>query len=81
MKGDEIVRHCDRHRNETATLGIHGTKYQNIWKWILEILTKFENREIKIFRVLELRNFSILITKSKNLQLFIFNLYFVGGPF
>ena len=60
--------------------GVHGTKYQNMCKWILEILIKFENRGIKIFLVLELIIFSILITKSKHLQLFIFNSYFVGGP-
>ena len=42
---------------------------------MIEFLRKFENRDIKIARVN-----SILITKSINLQLFIFILYSVGGP-
>ena len=68
-----IVRHCDRHRNETVTLRKHITKYKNIRKWIVEILRKFKNRGIKIARVN-----SILITKSINLQLFTLILYGVG---
>ena len=27
-EGDEIVRACDRHRNETVTLTKHRTKYK-----------------------------------------------------
>ena len=67
MRGDEIVRPCDRHSNETATLRKHATKYRSMRKWMLEFLQKIENRGIKISRVN-----SILITKSINLLLFTF---------
>ena len=65
MKGDEIVRPCDRHSNETVTLRKHVMKYKNMRKLMLEFLRKFEDRGIKIARV----NL-ILINKSINLQLF-----------
>ena len=48
MKGDEIVRPCDRHSIETVTLRKHVTKYKNTRKWIAEFLRKFENHAIKI---------------------------------
>ena len=76
VKGDEIVRPCDRHSNETVTLRKHATKYKNIRKWTIKFFRKFENRGIKIARVN-----SILITKSINLPLFTLILYgVVGGP-
>ena len=75
MKGDEIVRHYDRHCNETATRRKQVTKYKTMRKWTVEFIRKFENRGIKISRVN-----SILITKSINLQLFNLILYSVGGP-
>ena len=62
VKGDEIVRHFDRHSNETATVRIHVTKYKHMRKLMLVFLGKFENRGIKIARVN-----SILITKSIDL--------------
>ena len=58
----EIVQHCDRHSNETVTLKKHVTKYKNMHKWMIEFLSKFEKRGIKIVLV----NL-ILITKSLNL--------------
>ena len=36
VKGDEIVRACDRHRSETVTLRKHVTKYKNMRKWMVE---------------------------------------------
>ena len=48
LMGDEIVRPCDRHSNDTVTLRKHVTKYKNMWKWIVQFLSKFENRGIKI---------------------------------
>ena len=68
VKGDEIVRPCDRHSNETVTLRKHVTKYKNMRKLMVEFLRKFDNSGIKIAGVN-----SILITKSTNLQLFFFN--------
>ena len=75
MKGDEIVRPCDRHSIETVTLRQHVAKYKNMQKWMVEFLRKFENRGIKIARVN-----SSLITKSINLQLITLILCGVGGP-
>ena len=75
MKGDEIVRPCDGHRNETVTLRKHVIKYKNIQKWMVEFLRKVENRGIEIARVN-----SILITRSFNLQLFTLILCGGGGP-
>ena len=55
MKGDDIVRHCDRHSNETVTLRKHVTKSKNMRKWMVEFLKKFENRDIKISQVNSIR--------------------------
>ena len=66
MKGVEIVRPCDRHSNETVTLGKHVTKYKNMRNgWTNFSEDKFENRGIKIASV----NANI-ITKSINLLIF-----------
>ena len=62
MNGEEIVRPCDRHNNETVTLRKHVTKYKHMRKWIVEFFRKFENCFIKISRVN-----SISINKSINL--------------
>ena len=62
MTGDEIIRPCDLHNNETATLRKHVTKYIHMRKWMIEFLRKFENCAIKIARVNLIR-----ITKSINL--------------
>ena len=75
MKGDEIVKHCDRHINETVTLRKHITKYKNMRKLMVEFHGKFKNRGIKIALVN-----SIIITKSINLQLFTLILCCVVGP-
>ena len=48
MKGDQIIRPCDRHSNETVTLRKHVTKYKNIRKLKVAFFRKFENRSIKI---------------------------------
>ena len=72
-EGDEIVRPCDRHSNETAIFRKHVTKYKNIQKWMVEFLGKFENRGVKIARIT-----FILINKSINILLFTFIFYCVG---
>ena len=64
MKGDEIVRPCDWHINETVSLGKqHVNKHKNIRKCMVEFLRKFENRGIRIARAS-----MIIITKCINLQ-------------
>ena len=62
VKGDEIVRPCDRHSRETVTLRKHVTKYKKMRKWMVDFFRKGEHRGIKIARVN-----SIGITKSINL--------------
>ena len=49
--GDEIVRPCDRHSNETVILEKHVTKNKNMRKWMAELLRKFENRSIKLLEL------------------------------
>ena len=60
--GDEIIRSCDRHRNETVTLTKHVTKYKYMRKWMVEFFIKSQSRVIKIARVNSIR-----MTKSINL--------------
>ena len=62
VKGDEIVRSCDRHSNETVTLKKHVTRYKHMLKWMVQFFRKFENRGIKIAGVK-----SFLITLCVNL--------------
>ena len=61
-EGDEIVRACDWHRNETVTLTKHVTKYKYVQKWMVEFLRKSQSRVIKITQVNSIR-----MTKSINL--------------
>ena len=68
VKGDEIVRPCDRHSIETMTLRKHLTKYKNMRKWMVEILRKFENHAIKSGG-----HGSILITKIYQFTAIYFN--------
>ena len=75
VKGDEIVRPCDLHRNETVTLKKYVTKCKNMRKWLVEFRRKFGNRGFEIARVN-----SIIITKYIELQLFTSILNGVGGP-
>ena len=51
VKGDEIVRACDRHSNEALTHWKHVTKYKHMRKLMVEFLRNFGNRDIKIARV------------------------------
>ena len=60
--GDEIVRGCDRHSNETVTLSKHATKYKNMRKWTLKFPRKCVSHVDKITRVNSTR-----ITYSINL--------------
>ena len=62
MKGDEIVRLCDLHSNETVTLRKHVTKHKNMRKWMVEYLRKSGSSGDKIDWVNSIR-----ITKSINL--------------
>ena len=74
MKGDEIVRPCDRHSIETATLRTQVIKYKNMRKWMVEFLRKFENRAIKSGRYN-----SILITKIRKFTAIYFNFVWCWG--
>ena len=68
MKGDEIVRPCDRHSIETVTIKKHVTKYKSMRKWMVEFLRKFENRAIKSGR-----DNSIFITEFYKFTVIYFN--------
>ena len=66
MKGDEIVlQQLNRDSQET-----YVTEHKHMWKWMVEFLSKFEIRAIKIGRVN-----SNLITKFYQFQLFTLILY------
>ena len=57
MKGDEIVRACDRHCSKTVTLRKHVTKDEHRRKWMFEFLSKSESRDNKIARANSIRSF------------------------
>ena len=57
MKGEEIVRPCDRHSIETVTFRKHVTKYKTMRKWIVDYI--LENLRIVQLKVVEIL---ILIT-------------------
>ena len=61
IEGDEIVRACDRHWDETATLTKQVTKYKYMRKWTVEFLSKSQSLVIKIVRVnsISMTNLSI----------------------
>ena len=72
VKGDEIVRPCDRHSIKTDS----QATYKNMLKWMVEFLRKFENLTIKI----GLDN-SILITKIYQFTAIYFNFGLCWGSF
>ena len=51
MKRDEILWNWDPHSVEPVTLSKYVTEYEQIWKWMVEFLSKFQSRGIKIDRV------------------------------
>ena len=55
MKGDEIVRPCDRQSNKTVTVMNHVIKYKHMRKSLVELLRKSESRGNKIALVNSIR--------------------------
>ena len=53
MKGDEIVRACDRLSNKVATLREHVTIYKKHEKWIFEFLANLRVVTIKLLDLTE----------------------------
>ena len=51
MKGYEIFRACDRHSTETVTIIKYVAEYEQIGKRMVEFLSKFHDRDIKIVKV------------------------------
>ena len=47
-EGEEIVRACDRHWDETVTLTKHVTKYKYMRKWMVEFLSKISVLSLKL---------------------------------
>ena len=39
VRGDEIFRDCDRHSAETVTLSKYVTEYEQMWKWMVKVLS------------------------------------------
>ena len=55
MKRDEIFRSFDDHSVETVNLSKYVAKYEQMWQFMAEFLTKFQDRGIKIARVNSIR--------------------------
>ena len=55
MKGDEIFRAFERLGVEPVTLSKYVAEYEQMWKWIVKFLSKFQGRSIKIDRVSSIR--------------------------
>ena len=55
MKRDEILWNCDRHSIEPVTLRKYVAEYEQMWKCMVEFLSKFQGYGIKIDRVDSIR--------------------------
>ena len=55
MKRNEILWNCDRHSVEPVTMRKYVAEYEQMWKWIVEFLSKFQGRGIKIIIVNSIR--------------------------
>ena len=51
MKRDEILCACGHHGIKTVTLSEYVDEFEEMCKWIIEFLSKFQGRGIKINRV------------------------------
>ena len=51
MTRGEILSNYDRHRVEPVTLSKNVAEYEQMYKWMVECLTKFQGRGIYIDRV------------------------------
>ena len=51
MKGEKILRASDGYSVETVTMSKYVAEYEQVWKWMVEFLSKFQGRGIKIGRV------------------------------
>ena len=48
VKGDEILWNCDRHSVEPVTPIKYVEEHEQMWKWMIEFLSKFQGRGMKI---------------------------------
>ena len=55
MKRAEILLNSHRYSVEPVTLSKYIAEYEQMWKWIVEFLSKFQGRGIKIDRVISIR--------------------------
>ena len=51
MKGNEIFGDFDRHNGETVTMNKYVAEYEQMRKFMIKFLSKFQSRGIKIARV------------------------------
>ena len=50
VKEDEIYLAFDHHSGKTVTLGKYVAEYEQMRKWMIEFLSKFQGRGFKIAR-------------------------------
>ena len=55
VKGDEIFPACYHHSVETVTISKYVAEYEQMWKWMVEYVRKFQGHGIKIDWVNSLR--------------------------
>ena len=55
-KRDEIFRTGDRHSVEPVNLSKYVAAYEQVWKWMVEFLSEFQGRDIKIDKVNSIRS-------------------------
>ena len=55
MKRDEILWNCDRHSVGLVTLSKYVVEYEQMWKWLGEFFSKFQDSGIKIDKVNSIR--------------------------
>ena len=63
MKGHEIFRAFDRHSVETAILSKYVAEYEKMWKWMIDVFSKFQGCDIK--------NDSINLIRAAKLLIFL----------
>ena len=55
MNGDQIFQDFDRCSVEPVTLNEYIGEYEQMWKWMVKFLSKFQGRGIKIDRINSIR--------------------------
>ena len=51
VKWNDILCNCDRYSVEPLSLRKYVAEYEQMWKWMVAFISKFQGRGIKIDRV------------------------------